>query len=83
LVLLLTVKSGQAPAAPTHSATLDRSVLCCQGCVALHSSWLHAIYYISENLIGINAGNFDGGFVELAGRQKFYRAGTAWIWRKT
>jgi hypothetical protein len=31
LALLLTVKSGKAPTAPTHTATLDRSVLGCPG----------------------------------------------------
>jgi hypothetical protein len=71
LVLLLTVKSGKAPTVPTHTATLNRSVL-----AALHWSLPHSIYIV-HSLIRINAGSFGG-------EDELDRAGTeeAGIWRK-
>jgi hypothetical protein len=49
LVLLLTIKSGKAPTVLTLTATLNRKVLACSGCLLRCTRRCHApfIFYIS------------------------------------
>jgi uncharacterized metal-binding protein len=65
LVLLFTIKSGKAPTVLTLTATLNRRVLACSGCLLRCNRRCHApfIFYISYSLISINAGSFGGKLV--------------------